>query len=145
MFKFRTMIEGAEERLGEVVDLEDLEQPAFKVENDPRITGFGKFLRRWSLDELPQLWNVLKGEMSLVGPRPEELRVVDRYDVWQRRRLKVKPGITGLQQVEARGGLSELNARVRLDVYYIRKQSLLLDAVIMLRTVWAVLRGAGAT
>lgn len=145
MFKFRTMVDDAEGRLGEVVDLEKLDQPSFKVVDDPRITGFGRLLRRTSLDELPQLWNVLKGEMSLVGPRPEEIRVVDRYDVWQRRRLKVKPGITGLQQIEARGSLSSLDERVRLDVYYIRKQSLLLDLVILLRTFWAVLRGKGAT
>jgi exopolysaccharide biosynthesis polyprenyl glycosylphosphotransferase len=145
MYKFRTMVEDAEGRLAEIVDLDGLEQPAFKIEDDPRITRVGRFLRRWSLDELPQLWNVLKGDMSLVGPRPEELRVVSRYDVWQRRRLKVKPGITGLQQVEARGALSDLNDRVRLDVYYIRKQSVLLDLVILLRTIGAVVRGRGAT
>ena len=145
MYKFRTMVDDAEGRLGEVVDLEELDQPAFKVKNDPRITRVGKVLRRTSIDELPQLWNVLKGEMSLVGPRPEELRVADRYDVWQRRRLKVRPGITGLQQVEARGALSSLNDRVRLDVYYIRKQSLMLDLAILVRTVWAVIRGTGAT
>ena len=144
MYKFRTMVEDAERRLGEVVDLDQLDEPVFKVADDPRVTKVGKLLRRTSIDELPQLWNVLKGEMSLVGPRPEELRVVDRYDVWQRRRLKVKPGITGLQQVEARGTKSELNERVRLDVYYIRKQSLLFDLVILLRTVWAVGLGRGA-
>jgi exopolysaccharide biosynthesis polyprenyl glycosylphosphotransferase len=145
MYKFRTMVADAEGKLGEVVDLDALDEPVFKVVDDPRITRVGRFLRRWSLDELPQLWNVLRGDMSLVGPRPEELRVVDRYDVWQRRRLKVKPGITGLQQVEARGSLSDLNARVRLDVYYIRKQSVLFDVVILVRTVWAVLRGSGAS
>jgi lipopolysaccharide/colanic/teichoic acid biosynthesis glycosyltransferase len=144
MFKFRTMVEDAESRLAELVDLDRLEEPVFKIADDPRVTRVGRILRRTSLDELPQLWNVLKGDMSLVGPRPEELRVADRYDVWQRRRLKVKPGITGLQQVEARGTHSELNERVRLDVYYIRKQSLLFDLVILLRTVWAVIRGRGA-
>ena len=145
MFKFRTMVDGAEGRLAEVVNIEDLREPAFKIDDDPRVTRLGRFLRRTSLDELPQLLNVIRGEMSLVGPRPEELRIVERYDVWQRRRLKVKPGITGLQQVEARGSLSELNDRVRLDVHYIRKQSMLLDVVILARTVWAVLRGKGAS
>jgi lipopolysaccharide/colanic/teichoic acid biosynthesis glycosyltransferase len=143
VYKFRTMVEDAEARLKEVVDVDKLDEPVFKLERDPRITGVGHFLRRTSLDEIPQLLNVLKGDMSLVGPRPEEVSMVARYDVWQRRRLKVKPGITGLQQVVARGGPS-LNERVRLDVYYIRKQSLLFDAVILLRTVWVVLRGTGA-
>ncbi len=144
MLKFRTMAVDAEQRLHEVVDVGGLAQPVFKIERDPRVTRVGRWLRRSSLDELPQLINVLRGEMSLVGPRPEELSMAARYDVWQRRRLKVKPGITGLQQVEARGTLSDLNDRVRLDVYYIRKQSLLLDVVILARTVWAVLRGHGA-
>jgi len=144
MYKFRTMVDDAERRLDEVVDLDGLDQPAFKLADDPRVTRVGKVLRRTSADELPQLWNVLRGDMSLVGPRPEELRVADRYDLWQRRRLKVKPGITGLQQVEARGTQSELNERVRLDVYYIRKQSLLFDVMILLRTIWAVVLGRGA-
>jgi lipopolysaccharide/colanic/teichoic acid biosynthesis glycosyltransferase len=145
MLKFRTMVEDAEARLPEVVDLERLAEPVFKLARDPRVTPVGRLLRRFSLDELPQLVNVLRGDMSVVGPRPEELRIVERYDVWQRRRLKVKPGITGLQQVEARGTLSNLNDRVRLDVYYIRKQSFLLDLTILLRTVAVVLSGRGAT
>ena len=145
MYKFRTMVADAEERLSEVVDLDGLDQPVFKIENDHRVTRVGRLLRRASLDELPQLWNVLRGDMSLVGPRPEELRLVERYDVWQRRRLKVKPGITGLQQVEARGSLSTLKERVPLDVFYIRHQSLLLDVVILLRTVAVVLHGRGAS
>jgi exopolysaccharide biosynthesis polyprenyl glycosylphosphotransferase len=145
MWKFRTMVPDAERRLEEVVDLDRLEEPVFKVERDPRITPVGRILRRFSLDELPQLWNVLRGDMSLVGPRPEELRVAARYDVWQRRRLKVKPGITGLQQVEARGALSTLNDRVRLDVFYIRKRSFLFDLVILARTIGVVLSGKGAS
>jgi exopolysaccharide biosynthesis polyprenyl glycosylphosphotransferase len=144
MLKFRTMVHDAERRLGEVVDVERLAEPVFKVANDPRVTRVGRLLRRYSLDELPQLWNVLRGDMSLVGPRPEEARLVARYDVWQRRRLKVRPGITGLQQVEARGALSDLNERVRLDIYYIRKRSFLLDLVILARTVAVVLSGKGA-
>jgi exopolysaccharide biosynthesis polyprenyl glycosylphosphotransferase len=145
MLKFRTMVADAERRLAEVVDLEGLPEPVFKVERDPRVTRIGRFLRRFSLDELPQLVNVLRGDMSLVGPRPEELGIVARYDVWQRRRLKVKPGLTGLQQVEARGALSNLNDRVRLDVFYIRKRSFLFDLVILARTAWVVLSGKGAS
>ncbi|RME73171.1 MAG: sugar transferase, partial [Planctomycetota bacterium] len=146
MWKFRTMVADAEKRLDEVLDLEQLDEPVFKIERDPRVTRVGAWLRRSSLDELPQLWNVLRGDMSLVGPRPEEMRMVQRYDVWQRRRLKVRPGITGLQQVQCRGALStSLAERVRLDVYYVRHQSLLLDLWILLRTVWVVVRGKGAT
>jgi lipopolysaccharide/colanic/teichoic acid biosynthesis glycosyltransferase len=145
MLKFRTMVVDAEARLEEVVDVGALDEPVFKVERDPRVTRVGGWLRRTSLDELPQLWNVLRGDMSLVGPRPEEMRMVERYDVWQRRRLKVRPGITGLQQVTARGSLSSLGERVRLDVYYVRNQSTLLDLWILLRTVWVVVRGKGAS
>jgi lipopolysaccharide/colanic/teichoic acid biosynthesis glycosyltransferase len=145
MLKFRTMVADAERRLGEVVALERLREPVFKLERDPRVTPIGRFLRRFSLDELPQLVNVLCGDMSMVGPRPEEARIVERYDVWQRRRLKVRPGITGLQQVLARGALSDLNERVRLDVYYVRKRSFLLDLVIMARTLFVVVSGRGAT
>lgn len=144
MLKFRTMVPDAEQRLAQVVDLDRLDEPVFKVAHDPRVTAVGRWLRRSSLDELPQIVNVLKGDMSLVGPRPEELQIVDRYDVWQRRRLKVKPGITGLQQVEARGTLN-LGHRVRLDIYYTRKQSLMLDLLILARTVGVVLSGKGAT
>ncbi len=145
MLKFRTMVKDAEARLAEVVDLDALAEPVFKVAADPRVTPIGRVLRRLSLDEMPQLVNVLRGDMSLVGPRPEELKIVERYDVWQRRRLKVKPGITGLQQVEARGTLSNLNERVRLDIFYTRKQSFLLDLLILIRTVAVVLGGKGAT
>lgn len=145
MLKFRTMVCDAETQLETVLDIERLDQPMFKIRDDPRVTALGRWLRRFSVDEMPQLLNVLKGEMTLVGPRPEELRLVQRYDVWQRRRLKMKPGITGLQQVVARGSLSDLAERVRLDIYYTRKQSLLLDLVILVRTVRAVLSGRGAT
>ena len=145
MLKFRTMVCDAEKRLEAMVDVARLDQPVFKLVDDPRVTPVGRWLRRFSLDELPQLLNVFEGDMSLVGPRPEELRLVERYDVWQRRRLKLKPGITGLQQIVARGHLSDLTERVRLDMYYARKQSLLLDLVILLRTVGTVLSGRGAT
>jgi len=111
--------------------------------DDPRLTRSGRFLRRWSLDELPQFWNVLKGEMSLVGPRPEETCYVAQYNDYQRRRLAVKPGLTGPMQVHGRGDLS-LDERVRLDLDYIENYSLGLDLALLLQTVPTVLRGQGA-
>ncbi|MBX3467309.1 MAG: sugar transferase [Planctomycetes bacterium] len=143
MWKLRSMVDDAEARLRDLVDVERLAAPVFKLEDDPRVTRVGRFLRRWSLDELPQLWNVVKGDMSLVGPRPEEEAIVARYDAHHRRRLKAKPGLTGLQQLEARAS-SDLDERVRLDVYYIRRRTLLFDLWLLARTPWAVLRGKGA-
>jgi exopolysaccharide biosynthesis polyprenyl glycosylphosphotransferase len=143
MLKFRTMMVNAEALLPQLVDLDALSEPVFKLEADPRVTRVGRLLRRMSLDELPQLLNVLRGEMSLVGPRPEEESIVRRYGIWERRRLKVTPGITGLQQVECRGSPS-LKERVRWDVIYLRKQSLLLDLWILLKTPWVVGTGRGA-
>jgi exopolysaccharide biosynthesis polyprenyl glycosylphosphotransferase len=144
MWKLRSMVVDAEERLSELVDLETLDQPVYKIEDDPRVTGVGRLLRRWSLDELPNLWNVVTGDMSLVGPRPEVADVVAHYDAHQRRRLKAKPGLTGLQQVEARGSV-DLDERIALDVYYIRRRSFVFDLYLLLRTPWAVLSGRGAT
>ncbi|HLV02004.1 MAG TPA: sugar transferase [Acidobacteriota bacterium] len=116
----------------------------FKLSRDPRVTSIGRFLRKTSLDELPQFWNVLKGELSLVGPRPPIAYELDRYDPWHRRRiLEVKPGITGLWQVEARSRTS-FDEMVRLDLRYAREWSLWLDIVILLKTPWAVLKGDGA-
>lgn len=143
MWKLRSMVSDAEARLRELVDVERLEAPVFKLEDDPRVTRVGRFLRRWSLDELPQLWNVLLGDMSLVGPRPEEEPIAARYDAHQRRRLKAKPGLTGLQQLEARAS-GDLDERVRLDVYYLRRRTFLFDLWLLARTPLAVLRGKGA-
>lgn len=143
MWKLRSMVADAPARLAEVVDLDALEQPVYKLHDDPRVTRLGRFLRRWSLDELPQLFNVVGGTMSLVGPRPETAEVVARYDAHQRRRLKAKPGLTGLQQIEARDSL-DLDERIQLDVYYIRRRSFLFDLWILARTPWAVLHGRGA-
>ncbi len=143
MWKLRSMVVDAEARLAEVVDLEALEQPVFKPDRDPRVTRVGRWLRRWSLDELPQLWNVLRGDMSLVGPRPEMEAVVARYDAHHRRRLKAKPGLTGLQQIVARAS-PDLDERIRLDVYYIKRRTFLYDLWLLLRTPWAVLVGRGA-
>jgi lipopolysaccharide/colanic/teichoic acid biosynthesis glycosyltransferase len=137
------MTNGAEKKLAELVDVESLPSPAFKLRDDPRITRVGRFLRRTSLDELPQLWNVLKGEMSLVGPRPEETPVVRLYDDWHRQRLAVKPGITGPMQINGRGNLS-LDERVRLELNYIQHYSLWKDISILARTAVAVTSGRGA-
>ena len=136
--KFRTMVADAEARYGEVVDRSD--PRAFKLVDDPRVTPLGAFLRRTSLDELPQLWNVLRGQMSLVGPRPAPPREVDGYDVWHRRRLSMKPGITGLWQVTARS-IDDFDNRASLDLDYIDRWSLWLDLKILARTIPAALEG----
>jgi exopolysaccharide biosynthesis polyprenyl glycosylphosphotransferase len=143
MLKFRTMVADAEERLSEFVDLEKLEEPAFKIVDDPRITRAGKFLRRTSLDELPQLINVLKGDMSLVGPRPEEEAVVALYDERQRTRLAIKPGLTGPMQVYGRGDLT-FEERLAMERDYLDNLSVAGDLAILLRTPRAIVRGDGA-
>ncbi len=143
MLKFRTMVVDAEERLGELVDLEKLDQPAFKIPNDPRVTRTGRWLRRTSLDELPQLFNVLSGSMSRVGPRPEEESVVKLYDERQRQRLAIKPGVTGPMQVYGRSDLT-FEERLAMERDYLDNLSLLTDMAILLRTPRAVVRGEGA-
>lgn len=142
MYKLRTMVANAEELLDQLIDLDSLDEPVFKLEDDPRVTCVGRFLRKWGLDELPQLFNVLKGEMSLVGPRPEEIRVVRYYNTWHRQRLKAKPGITGPAQINGQRHLS-LKERVRLEVDYIQDYSLCRDLEILLRTIPAVIRHNG--
>ena len=141
--KFRTMVADAEQQLDELIDLDALDEPAFKLDDDPRVTRVGRILRRWSLDELPQFWNVLRGEMSLVGPRPEETRIVALYNDYHRRRLAVKPGLSGPMQVSGRGNLT-LNERVRLEIAYIENYTLRRDIDILLQTLPAVFRGEGA-
>jgi len=143
-YKLRTMTEDAEERLSEVAHLNEHDGPVFKSSHDPRVTAFGRFLRRFSLDEIPQLWNVLKGEMSLVGPRPPLPDEVARYEKWQRRRLSMKPGLTGLWQVSGRSDLPSFDQWMELDLAYIDNWSLTLDAKILLRTIPTVLSGRGA-
>ncbi len=143
IIKLRSMVNDAEARLEQVVDLTRLDSPAFKVKDDPRVTCLGRFLRRTSLDELPQFWNVLIGEMSLVGPRPEEERMVQWYSDWHRKRLAVKPGMTGPMQVNGRGDLP-LDERVRLELDYIEHYSLWRDLVILARTLPALISGRGA-
>lgn len=144
MYKFRSMVEDAEAKLGGMVDIDKLDEPVFKIKNDPRITTVGRFLRRTSLDETPQLLNVLKGEMSIVGPRPEELALVEKYDHQQRRRLKGLPGITGYQQINNRGEPS-LSRRIKYDLIYLKHQGPTLDSYIILKTIWVVIRSKGLT
>jgi exopolysaccharide biosynthesis polyprenyl glycosylphosphotransferase len=139
IYKFRTMVRDAEDRLAAIQHLSVINGPAFKVPDDPRITPWGRMLRRTSLDELPQLFNVLKGEMSLVGPRPAPPREVAAYDLWHRRRLSMKPGITGLWQLSSRSD-SDFDERARLDLDYIDRWSLWLDLRIVARTLPAVLQ-----
>lgn len=143
MLKFRTMVSGAEQMLGEIEHLNEIEGPLFKIQSDPRVTRIGRFLRRYSLDELPQLINVVRGEMSLVGPRPALPSEVAQYPDDARRRLLVKPGITGMWQVSGRARLAWREA-VRLDLYYVENWSLTLDLVLLLRTIGAVLTTEGA-
>jgi len=142
MYKFRSMVEGADKHLGKMIDVDNLEEPVFNLRNDPRLTAVGRILRRTSLDEIPQFTNVLLGSMSIVGPRPERVELVYRYNAFQKRRLKAKPGITGYQQVMSRGDPS-LAKRIKYDLYYLKYQSILLDLVIMIRTVVVVIRGDG--
>ncbi|MGN6275466.1 MAG: sugar transferase [Solirubrobacterales bacterium] len=143
MVKFRTMVTDAEQRLPELVDIASLDQPAFKIPDDPRVTRSGRRLRRTSVDELPQLWNVLRGDMSLVGPRPEEESVVALYDERQRSRLAVKPGVTGPMQVYGRSDLT-FEERLAMERDYLDNLSLLTDLAILLRTPRAMIRGEGA-
>jgi exopolysaccharide biosynthesis polyprenyl glycosylphosphotransferase len=142
IYKFRTMVPGAEAHLDEVQHLNERSRIAFKATDDPRVTPLGRTLRARSIDELPQLWNVLRGDMSLVGPRPPIVSEVARYDIWHRRRLSMKPGITGLWQVEARRE-PEFDRWVERDLAYIDRWSLLLDLRILLKTVPAVLLRTG--
>jgi exopolysaccharide biosynthesis polyprenyl glycosylphosphotransferase len=142
IYKFRTMAPDAEARYHEVAALSDTKGAAFKMLEDPRVTPLGAFLRRTSLDELPQFWNVLKGDMSLIGPRPAPPREVAEYDIWHRRRLSMKPGITGLWQVGSRLD-AHFDERAQLDLVYIDRWSLLLDLKILLRTVPAVIGRTG--
>jgi exopolysaccharide biosynthesis polyprenyl glycosylphosphotransferase len=143
VLKFRTMVTDAEERLKDLVDLEQLNEPAFKIPDDPRVTRAGRLLRRTSMDELPQLINVLRGDMSLVGPRPEEEAVVALYDERQRTRLAVKPGLTGPMQVYGRGDLT-FEERLAMERDYLDNISVASDLAILLRTPRAIIRGEGA-
>ena len=143
MFKFRSMVVDAEERLHDLVAIDRLPEPVFKLHGDPRVTRVGRILRRWSLDELPQLWNVLVGDMSLVGPRPEQLEVVERYELQHLGRLAVKPGMTGPMQVYGRGELT-FAERLAVERDYIENMSIFGDLRILALTIPAALSGRGA-
>ena len=142
MLKFRSMVADAELQKAALKKSKGISGPDFKMERDPRITRFGAFMRKTSLDELPQLWNILKGDMTLVGPRPTSFGV-ETYQSWHAERLEVKPGLTGLWQIKARGDL-DFDYRVRLDIAYVRQRSLLLDLWILVWTAPCVLAQRGA-
>ncbi len=143
MYKFRSMVTDAEEKLKDLLEYNEVSGAMFKMKEDPRITKIGKFIRRTSIDELPQLINVLQGEMSLVGPRPPLLREVKEYTSYDKQRLLVTPGCTGLWQVSGRSNLS-FEQMVELDVYYIIQRNIMFDIKILLRTVKVLLKSNDA-
>ena len=143
MFKFRTMVVDAEKLQDAVTRVDKEGRPVYKIEDDPRVTRVGKFLRRTSLDELPQLINVFRGEMSLVGPRPEQPFITKTYDHWQWQRLSVPPGVTGLWQISGRSDLP-MHLNTQYDIFYVRNYSTMLDLKILYRTINIVLSGKGA-
>jgi len=142
LYKFRTMVPDAERLKPQLAHLNELQWPDFKITNDPRVTRVGRFLRRSSLDELPQILNVLKGEMSLIGPRPTSFEA-STYKLWQTERLEAIPGLSGLWQIYGRAQ-TEFTERLRLDIAYIERRCVALDIELMLRTLVAVFRGRGA-
>jgi lipopolysaccharide/colanic/teichoic acid biosynthesis glycosyltransferase len=144
-YKFRTMVPDADQLKQELLGFNEMQGPVFKMRNDPRITRLGRFLRKFSLDELPQLYSVLKGEMSLVGPRPPSRQEAERFEFWQRRKLSVQPGITCLWQVNGRNEICAFSEWVRLDLEYIQRASCFLDIKLILLTIPAVLSGRGAS
>lgn len=144
LYKFRTMVENAEEQRRDLEHLNEMDGPVFKLSKDPRVTWLGRWLRKSSLDEIPQLWNVLRGDMSLVGPRPPIPEEVARYQRWQRRRLSMKPGLTCLWQISGRNRV-DFDRWMEMDLEYIDSWSPLLDVKILLKTIPAVLSGRGAS
>lgn len=143
MYKFRSMVSNAEELLKDLLERNEIEGAMFKMKNDPRITRIGRFIRKTSIDELPQLFNVLLGDMSLVGPRPPLPREVEQYSEYDRLRLTVTPGCTGLWQVSGRNGLS-FAEMVELDLRYIRSRNIWLDVKIIIKTVFVLFGNKGA-
>jgi lipopolysaccharide/colanic/teichoic acid biosynthesis glycosyltransferase len=141
MWKFRTMVQNAEELKASLQHLNVLPAPDFKIPNDPRITRVGRILRKTSLDELPQVINVLRGQMSIVGPRPTSF-AASTYDLWHSERLEVVPGITGLWQIKGRGTMT-FDERLRLDIEYIERRSTVLDLQLMAQTALAIFKGSG--
>jgi exopolysaccharide biosynthesis polyprenyl glycosylphosphotransferase len=144
LYKFRTMVEGAEGDRAKLESQNEMDGPVFKIRQDPRVTVLGKFLRKSSIDELPQLWNVLKGDMSLVGPRPLPTYEVEKFESWQRRRMSMRPGITGLWQIQGRSRMTSFEEWMKLDLEYVDRWSLGLDLKILALTIPAVVVGKGA-
>jgi lipopolysaccharide/colanic/teichoic acid biosynthesis glycosyltransferase len=145
LYKFRSMLKNAEEMKEGVEHLNEMGGPVFKIADDPRATPVGRFLRRNSLDEFPQLYNVLLGDMSIVGPRPPLPEEVEKYERWQRRRLSMKPGLTCLWQINGRNKINDFKKWMELDLHYIDNWSLKLDMKIFFKTIFAVLIGRGAS
>jgi exopolysaccharide biosynthesis polyprenyl glycosylphosphotransferase len=143
-YKFTTMVADADAQKSELQQRNEMTGPVFKMANDPRVTPLGRFLRKYSLNELPQLWSVLKGDMSLVGPRPAWPHELQRYDLWHKRKLSVMPGLTCLWQVRGRNRISNFDDWVRMDLEYIDNWSLWLDCKLIARTAWVVLTGTGS-
>lgn len=138
-YKFRSMYPNAEDRLEELIHLNEMDGPVFKIKEDPRVTRFGRFIRKTSIDELPQLWNILRGEMSIVGPRPALPKEVEQYDAYARQRLLITPGLTCYWQVQHFRNSLSFQEWVELDVQYIRDRSFLTDWKIIFKTVGAVI------
>jgi len=143
-WKFRTMVPDADRRKQELLKHNEMQGPVFKMREDPRITPTGRFLRKYSLDELPQLWSVVLGDMSLVGPRPPLVTEYAKYESWQKRKMAVVPGLTCIWQVRGRADITDFNDWVRMDLQYIDNWSLILDFKILFQTAAVVVRGKGA-
>jgi exopolysaccharide biosynthesis polyprenyl glycosylphosphotransferase len=142
-WKFRTMVKDADAKKEMLMAQNEMKGPVFKIKDDPRITKVGRFLRKFSLDELPQLWSVFKGDMSLVGPRPAGPHELIRYESWQRRKLSIKPGLTCLWQANGRNEIEDFDNWVKMDLEYIDNWSFWLDFKILLKTAWVVVKGTG--
>jgi lipopolysaccharide/colanic/teichoic acid biosynthesis glycosyltransferase len=142
-YKFRTMVPNADALKAQLMDRNEMKGPVFKITDDPRVTPVGRFLRKFSLDELPQLWTVVKGDLSLVGPRPAGPQELKRYEFWHKRKLSIKPGMTCLWQVSGRNAVNDFDDWVRMDIEYIENWSFWLDLKILFRTAWVVVAGTG--
>ena len=138
------MVPDADERKDGLADKNEMTGPVFKIKNDPRVTPLGRILRKFSINELPQLGCVFKGDMSLVGPRPAFRHELERYEFWHKRKLSIRPGITCLWQIRGRNKISDFDDWVRMDLEYIDNWSLMLDFRILVRTVWVVIAGTGS-
>lgn len=144
-WKFRTMVKDADSLKSNLMSDNEMDGPVFKIKNDPRVLPFGRWLRKWSIDETPQFFSVLKGDMSLVGPRPAGPHELEKYESWQRRKLSIKPGITCLWQANGRNHINKFDEWVNLDLEYIDNWSLMMDMKILFKTIPAVIRGKGAS